>query len=660
MQQPIQRTSLIWLLMAQAMIVLPHLLRTPWLLLPLWAFCLVCLWQFYQGRWHLPKTWLKTVFVVLSFAGVFAVERRIFSMDGMVLLLIMAFFLKLLELKQQRDLLIGIYLAYFVIATQMLFEQDIVSAVYLLASLVLVTTALVANHIASERLSLWYPMKVASQLLVVSLPIMLIAFMVFPRLPPLWAMPTPSDKGRTGMSDTMQPGNVAELAESDELVFRSEFYSETPPLSSLYWRGLVLEHYDGKTWREAKTTAMEDISAAYQEQNAVRYHYQITQEPQHKRWVFALDGVLHYEGRVRLLDDYTLQAYRPIYQREQWQLTSAPSALKIKELTPFQRRLNTFLPEQQNPRMQTLAQQWWQASDNTEHYIDKILQHFHQEDFYYTLTPAVLGENAVDEFLFTTRRGFCEHYAHAFVSLVRTVGIPARVIVGYQGGDINPYQQHVTVRQLDAHAWAEVWLEGQGWVRFDPTYAVAPERIERGSRESLSQEERYLAKSPLSAVKFASISWINQMQYRFDQMNYWWHSTVLSYQGEQQQSLLKRWFGQQFAWKIALLLMTGLALTAFVVLVLLYWRYRPKSLAAQQRLYHHFVKKLAKQGLSKPASMGAEQFAQLAEQRFPSQAQAIQTITALYLALQYADLNASEQKEQQQQLIVAVKQFRPV
>lgn len=660
MQQTVSRLSLLWLLAAQGLIVLPHLLRTPALLIPLWAFCLLWLYQIYKSRWHWPKSWIKTAFVLFSFAGVFYVERRIFSMDGMVLLLIMAFFLKLLELQQQRDLLICIYLAYFVIATQMLFEQDIISAVYLLASLALVTAALIANHIAASKLSPWYPLKITAQMLAVSLPLMVVAFMLFPRLPPLWAMPTPSDKGRTGMSDTMQPGSVAELAESDELVFRSEFFDETPPLSALYWRGLVLERYDGKTWQEAKTQPIDNIEQAYQFENSSQFHYQITQEPQHKRWLFALDGVNEYSGRLRLLDDYTVQAHRPIHQREQWQLTSSPDALKVQQLKRYQRRLNTFLPEQQNPRMQALAQQWWRESDNAEQYLDKILQHFNQEEFYYTLSPALLGDDAVDEFLFESRRGFCEHYAHAFVSMARAVDLPARIVMGYQGGDINPYKQHVTVRQLDAHAWAEVWLEDKGWVRYDPTYAVSPERIERGSRESLSQEERYLAKSPLSAVRFSAIGWVTRFQYRFDQMNYWWHSTVLAYQGEQQQSLIKRWLGKDSGLKMALIVVATLLFTLLAVLAVLFWRNRPQALPAQQKLYHRFVKKLAKQGLVKPSGLAAEQFAQLAQQHFPNQAKQIHVITALYLALQYAQLSEAEQQAKLLQLKTAIQQFRPV
>lgn len=657
MNAQINRFSLIWLLLAQAIIVLPHIFRTPAVLLPLSLFCVVYLIQIYKSRWRMPNQWVKALFVIVSFSLVYWVERRIFSMDGMVLLLIMAFFLKLLELKAKRDLLIAIYLAYFVIATQMLFEQDLISALYLIACLLLVTAALISTYIQVQQLPKSYPLKVAAQMLAVSLPIMLLAFLVFPRLPPLWAMPLPSDKGKTGMSDFMQPGSIAELAESDELVFRSEFATQTPPLSDLYWRGVVLEQYDGKQWKEAKTEAVDDVSLAYNMDAAQQYDYQITLEPHQKRWLFALEGVQSFPHKARLQNDYTLQSRRPIYQREQWQLSSALGALKVLPLSSKQRRINTYLPAEQNPRMQALAQQWWQENPQPEAYLDAVLQHFNQQDFYYTMSPNLLGEHAVDEFLFDSRRGFCEHYTHAFVSLARSVGLPARVIMGYQGGDINPYKQHVTVRQLDAHAWAEVWLENQGWVRFDPTFAVAPERIERGSRDSLSQEERYLAKSPLSAVRFGGVVWLSRFQYRFDQMNYWWHSTVLAYQGEQQNSLLQHVLGKDIWLKIAIFIVTTLFLTILLVVALLHWRYRPAKKPAQLKLYHQFVRKLAKQGVEKPSNMAAQAFAQLAAEQLPEKAEAIQAVTASYLTLQYAELTQEQRKRQLLQLKQAVQQF---
>lgn len=635
-EERIPRAVFIWVLIAQSFLLLPHMLHTPLLVLPVWLFCTVWRVMIFRGRWRYPGSIIKTLLVLISTAAIILLERRWFSIDAMILLLIVAFLLKLLELRHRRDLLISVYLAYFVIVAQLIMEQGIISALYMLVSLLLVSTALVAVHTNMAGLRLWYPLQVSARLLVFSIPVMVVAFLVFPRLDPLWTLPTPSNSGKTGMTDTLTPGMISNLAESDELAFRVEFDGAPPPVSELYWRGLVLSHFDGISWTvDRLRLPVPRAETQYRGlQNATAYRYRMIMEPSQRVWMFALDGVTAFDASAHFMNDYTLQHMGRINRREAWQMTSWPQAEKTR--MPEQGAVYRALPPGSNPKTRELAQQLWQQSDSAEHYLNRILDYFRQQPFVYTLTPPLLEQHAADDFLFRTRRGFCEHYANAFVILARSAGLPARIVVGYQGGDVNPYEQHVTVRQLDAHAWAEVWLDGRGWVRFDPTYAVAPHRIEQGGQESLRSDPRFLAQSPLSPFKLGNMTWFKRLQYRMDQVNYLWHSMVLSYEGQRQRDLLKSLLGTVSLMRIMLLVGAVFALSALLVAGVFWLRYKKPPLSPVERHYRRFLRKLARSGLRKPAWQGAQDFAALAAQQNPASATAIEQISQQYMQLSYA------------------------
>lgn len=656
----IPRLVFVWVLLAQAFLLFPHMLRTPLLIIPVWLFCSGWRLMIFNSRWAYPSSTVKTVLVITSFVVIALIEKRLFSIEAMVLLLVTAFMLKLLELRDKRDLLISVYLAYFVIATDLLFNQSIISAFYLLISLWLVTTSLVAAYIGSRVLPFMYPGKVAAKLLVFSVPLMLVAFLVFPRLDPLWTLPQPSDSGKTGMTDTLSPGSLSNLAESDELAFRVEFEGNAPPINRMYWRGLVLSEYDGQQWRERRQRlAQFDAKKLYDmSDDAPQYRYRMIMEASQRAWMFPLDGVQSFDASAQLLEDYSLRHNGRIVQRSAWQMVSIPSAIKKLALSPESLRHHLYLPEGQNPQTHALAQQLRAKAESDEAYLASILDYLRNNQFYYTLTPPVAVTDPADDFLFRTKRGFCEHYANAFVILARAAHIPARIVVGYQGGDINPFEQHVTVRQLDAHAWTEVWLEDKGWVSIDPTYAVAPTRIDQGSQQSLQRDPRFLAQSPLSPMKITNYAWIKNLQYRIDQINFLWHNTVLSYQGSRQESALKKLLGDTSVVRLMLLVAGAFILSAALIGVIYYWQHKPAAKPQVLRYYQRFLKQFAKRGLCKARGQGEAEFAAIAAAKYPRAAAQIQLITTQFQRLRYSKMTDEQYRDLLLEFKNNVSQFK--
>lgn len=650
----VPRSGFAWLLFTQAFLLLPHLLEFPLILLPVWLVCTFWRVMIYQGRWNYPSAVIKTVLVAASFLVLVLIQKRWLTVETAILTLLIAFLLKLLEMKQLRDVLIIIYLAYFVIVAELLLSQTILSGFYLILSLLMVTATLIAIQSAVNETPLFYPVVHALKMLVLSLPIMVVAFLVFPRLEPLWTVPMPAGSGKTGVSGSMSPGLFSRLAQSDELAFRVKFDGDVPPLKTLYWRGVVLTRFDGQTWlpileQGDQKPPLDDITI---NAGSASYHYRMTMEPSYQEWIFTLAGVINTDTRVNYLRDFTVKHEGIIDKRESWKFTSVIDATLGAEIYRYHRKATLLLPEGLNPKTLIFAQELYAKSVSNDDYIQKVLDHFRNNAFYYTLNPPLLGKNSVDDFLFNTRRGFCEHYASAFVVLMRAAGIPARVIAGYQGGDINPFEKHVTVRQLDAHAWAEVWMTGKGWVRIDPTYAVAPERIEKGGQESLQAEENFLAETPFSPLHYRDISWLKRLQYRFDQANYLWHSWILDYTNTRQQSVLLALLGSTSPQFIAFLV--GGVFIAFSLLMALYitLRYRPLPLSPVEKIYRKYLKKLAKKGLKKAQGEGAVDFARKAKSKWPKSALMIDDIVQQYLILNYSALPQNVQETR------LLKQFR--
>lgn len=637
--EQISRAGLTWILIAQAAILAPHVEHAPLWLWAVWA--IVVLWrvQVFRGAWPFPGRLLKLTLIVVCCGGLLLTLRR-FNMQAMVVLLLIGFILKLLEMKRRRDFLALCYLGYFVIATQFLFFSNVIAALYGFICVVLLTTALLAVNQSLEQQNIRRSLRISTGILLRATPILLLLFILTPRLGPLWAVPNPAATAQTGMSDTMSPGDFNQLTSSNEPAFRVTFLGSNPTPPELYWRGLVLSRFDGRTWYQSHsqmlstnlrwTPASASEFLQHIEFGGRDFQYEIIIEPSHRPWVYALAAPRQWQGDLGFGYELRLQHRLPITQRLQYSVTSTTDyRYQVDGLAEWQREQELALPRQRNPQTHELAQRWLAEAGSPQAYIEKVLQ-FYRENFTYTLQPDLLGEHSVDEFLLTTRRGFCEHFSSSFVVLMRAAGIPARVVVGYQGGSYNPSENYWLVRQRDAHAWAEVWLAGQGWVRIDPTAAVAPERIERGIDYSLNEVDSRLLGNALARRS----TLINQLSMYWDAVDYNWTRWVLSYNSSRQQELLGNWFADVNSRKLMVWLSfaVGCALIGWLWVI---YRGRRIFQFPADRYYLRFAQKLARVSLAREVGESPQEYAARVGTARPDLKTDVQRITTLYEVSNY-------------------------
>lgn len=631
------RAAVLWVMLAQFALLLPHLQQVPWWLAA--VYIAAALWRLaiFRGVTGIPSRWIKLPLAVFAFSGIYASYGTLMGLEPTVALLLAAFALKLLESTGQKDGYLLVFLGYFVCVTVLLFSQALPVVVYLLAPVVLLTTALLSLHLPGQSHLQFAPLGKALLMLGQSVPLMLVLFFLFPRIGPLWQVPLKQSNGISGVSDRMKPGDISRLSQSQEVAFRVQFEQGIPPRDQLYWRGPVLSRFVDGSWhtlRERDIPFAERVGKPFKTEGT-SYKYSIILEPTGQHWLFALRRPQASSAGIRRLpDDQLLLAY-PVQDRYAYRMVSWPEVVLSPVLSSWRRTLETHLPARENPQTQVLANALWAKSGNAVSYIDAVLNYFRREPFYYTLEPPLLNDlNPVDHFLFGTRRGFCEHYAYAFVVMMRTVGLPARVVTGYQGGEINPLNRSVIVRQFDAHAWAEVWIDGKGWQRVDPTAAVSPQRIEMGLQ--LAAADEFLSDSPLSPLHFTRIAWLNSLRLQYDALVYRWQKFVLNYDAAGQTDFLYNVLGEINRSRMLLLF----AASALLVLVPVAWlllRPHPSTrLSPENKALLSLQKKLAPYQLQREPSEPVSHWCERAGQVFPDEAARLRLIAALYEQLNYA------------------------
>jgi transglutaminase-like putative cysteine protease len=592
-------------------------------------------WRLGAARrgWPLPGTLLRAA---LTLAGSFAVAfsyRRISGLDAGTALLILMLALKLLETHTTRDRSIVILIAWFVLFAGFLREQSVASVPQLAAGVLAGILALLQSARPSGLLSPAAALRLTGRLLLHALPLALALFLLFPRLPgPFWALPAPGGSGRTGLSDQMNPGDITSLAQSDEVAFRVRFDGPAPRPAELYWRGPVLERFDGRRWRTVPDSARERLPplrnyapAPGPDQRA--FSYEITLEPNGQRWLLPLETPLSWDApESELAGTLELMRNRPIDRRLAWTGRSVATGSFRDPRPPGKQDLD--LATGTNPRSAALARELRAASTSDSDYLRRILRLFREQEFFYTLQPPALGEQPVDDFLFGTRSGFCEHYASAFAVLARAAGLPARVVAGYQGGERNPVADYWIVRQSDAHAWTEVWLDGS-WVRYDPTAAVAPERIASGLDAALP--ERSGATLPL----LGKGAWLERVALSWDAVNATWDRWVLAFGPDQQAALLA---GLGIASPSLRDVALSCAITVSVVLLLFTVfglrgnRVRPDPVEED---WGRLCRQLGKQVRPRSAAEGPAEYAAAVAALRPDLATPVLSLAALYLRLRY-------------------------
>lgn len=633
--QPIPRVSLNWLLIAQALVIVPFALHIPVSLTVLWLACSFWRIQIFRMRVRAPGTWVKSGLLVGTAGGIFLARGSLIGLDAGAALLIAAFILKMLEMHTRRDALVLIFLGFFCVAVGYLFEDDLLWGLFTLLPVATLLAALVGLQQSSLASKPAATLKLAVKLLLQAVPLMLLLFLFFPRLDPLWSLPQPSNKALTGLSDSMAPADITELSRSAALVFRASFDGAVPPRNQQYWRGLTLEQFDGRRWSQSSRALVPDPPQWRKQGNALSYS--VVLEPTGKPWLLTLDIGETAAGDARQMSDFRWQRRRPIEQSILYTVNSWPDAVRETTLSDGARMQALQLPAKGNPQ----AREW--AADLHRRYpapgalVDAMLAYLTDQPFHYTLKPPALGTNTIDDFLFTSRAGFCAHYAGAMTFVLRAAGIPARVVAGYQGGELNPDGNYISVRQFDAHAWVEYWQAGVGWRTVDPTAAVAPARIEQGLEQALDADEDFLGDSPMSALRYRHLPWLNSIRLSWDNLNYGWQRWVLGYQGQQQLQVLGRWFSGFQAPVFA-----GAGLTMLGLLAL--WLFKPwrRESDSQLRAFKSFERLLARHGLKREPGEGVRAFALRASERFPAHAEAIEGFASEFEAQRYAGDTAAK------------------
>jgi len=623
-QRAVSMRDLAWLVASLLIVVAPHALRAPWWITLLAAFLYAWRIQIMLSRAPLPSRWLLIAVAAAAMLGVWAEYRTLFGRSPGIVLLALFSGLKLLEMRSQRDAAVVAFLCYFLIITNLLSTQSIPTAAAMLVALAVITTTLVG--LGAPQRPARANLRTAGLLLAHAAPAALVLFLLFPRVPgPLWGLPQDAYTGVTGLSDNMTPGNIARLVLSDAIAFRVEFEGEPPAHRLRYWRGPVLWDFDGRTWTAGPTalTRFEPPRGG-----AETFRYEVVLEPHNRNWLFALETAASLPARSHFTADGQLLAHDFVRDRRRYAMTSIAGASRGPDEQPFGLRRALRLPQGSSPRATALAAQWRQQSASDADIVSRALKYFIEQRFLYTLDPALLGRDSVDDFLFGTREGFCEHFASAFAFLMRAAGVPARIVTGYLGGEPNSVDGIFTVRQSDAHAWAEVYLRGRGWVRVDPTSASVPGRLDSGLARAMTEG------AALPFMLRPELEWLRGLRSRWEAVAHRWNVWVLGYNTERQRDLMAFVGMPDADWR-------SLTATLFTILgtitaLLLAWSLRRLARPDPvQKAWQAFCRKLAARGVKRAPQEGPRDYSERAARALPRAQRPIRSIGALYIALRY-------------------------
>ena len=628
------------LLFACGLVLAPHALH-----LPIWitGICLAMMawrgWITFRGN-RMPPRWLLLPIAVLAMGGVYFTFKTFFGQEAGVAMLVLLLTFKLLEMHAGRDLFVVVFLSFFLLLTTFFYSQTIATALLMIAAVITMLTAQLSFQYTDAVPPLRKRLRLGATIFALAVPLTVVLFVLFPRIQgPLWGMPADANAGRSGLSDNMSPGNISKLALSGDVAFRVKFIDPISDNSKLYWRGIVLDQYDGRTWTKRPSRNQTNQQIMWTPRGT-SVRYQVTQEPNMRRWLFALElpeaAPLLPNNRTSMTPDFQLISERPISTRVRYDVTSYLDYELQANESPASLKNWLLLPAGYNPNTLTFAAELRKESIDDLAAVNAVLQFFRREKFSYTLQPPLLGRNGVDEFLFATRAGFCEHYAGAFVVMMRAMNIPARVVTGYQGGQMNPVDGFMTVKQSDAHAWAEVWIANRGWIRVDPTAAVAPERIERNN-DSMTAA----AFGGLINMNIGADSWLRKIRFSWDAVNNGWNQWVLNYTPDRQKSLLQSLGFGNIDWRTmtALMFAIGGLLTLLIAFPLLANR---KKIDPLDAAYAKLNKQMAQHGYPRQAHEGPRSYSvrllASASELTQEQKHAIKNFLIIYEAARYRPL----------------------
>ena len=642
----VQPAALI-LLVGLLLVLLP-----PFSHLPLWLSFVTTGLVFWRACYELqlckiPTKLILFLLTIMLLTGIVFSYHTLIGRNAGSAMLLGLLCLKLFEIKSFRDVSIIINLALFSIVINFLFNQSIPVAFTMLLALIFLFSALISFQHDYKALHKVSPIpinlirsnekqhfRLAFKMLSQAIPFAIVLFILFPRVNgPLWGLPEDAFSATTGLSDKMSPGRISHLSNNTSVAFRVKFNSAIPLTNKLYWRGPVMWNFDGYDWSapEKERVALNQFQFTGLGEKT---QYSITLQPHNDFWMFALDIPSKLPANSQLSADMQVLSTLPIQKLKRYELFSYTNYLLPKNSKISLARY-LQLPDSQGANLvkSRLLMDKLQDITNPQNTVNNVLKYFATQDFYYSRQPPLLYNNPIDEFLFDTKRGYCEHYASSFTVLMRIAGIPARVVTGYQGGEINPIDNYMTLRQSDAHAWSEVFIKNKGWLRVDPTAAIPPGNIEN-TDDALRLNSNLKKPSHLFKSSWLSKQ-MKQMRFAWDAVNNRWNQWVLGYDNKRQKSLFAAIGIPEITWQgLSQLLFSILgvltALLAFIV-----FSNQSKNKNDIQNTYFKFLKKMNKQGLTKALSEGADDFCHRAIIKLPQQQFAIEQITLLYQQLRY-------------------------
>jgi transglutaminase-like putative cysteine protease len=649
------KTTTFWVIATFALAMLPQLFRMPPAVAALTLFPLLWRVACELRNWRPMPALARHGLTGLALVVLFVSYGDLSGRRSAVSLLTLMLALKLIEGYRIRDARLVVSFSLFLCATQFLFAQGVVMPLYGGATVVLALVTLTRLHrneawshaggrAPQVKASVFSELGFGLRLLAVAVPVGLAFFLLFPRLgSPLWGIPETTLDSKSGLSDSMAPGSIQQLFMDDSPAFRVNFEGVVPAPEDLYWRGPVFWSFDGTTWK-GSFYGINVPAAERPGLSDAPWSYTVQIEPNERRWLFALDYPVTTPPDARLTMDYQLLRQDPILQLMRYSVVSNPDFVDTPQLPVTMRQQALDLPQGTNPRTRALIERWRRETPDDRQLAQRALDHFNREPFHYSLDAPLLGRHAVDEFLFDTRMGFCEHYASAFAVMMRMAGIPSRIVTGYMGGWYNAFGDYYLVRQSDAHAWTEIWLPGDGWTRIDPTAAVSPLRIQQGSLGALSEPRHLL-----------DYSWLRGMRNSVDIVQQRWNDWVIEYGARQQMRLLAPLGLEQASPAVLVITLLLVLVAAGAILVPLVLRIRgPARRDPVVQDWQRFLRRLERLGFAARASSGPLELGDAAAAELPAHAQPILHITDLYTRCRYAPGPAPTPEFRH-----AVRAFRP-
>ncbi len=626
------------LLLSVVLVGLPHLLHQP-----LWvsALCLTLVgWRYlYEtGRARLAGKSLRLLILLAALAGLFLSYSTVFGRTAGSAMLLLMLCLKLMEIKGHRDVVIIIYISFFILITSFLFDQSIYSGAYmLLVVLSLIITMIIYDHPNAQRQkflpALRQTSRLALTLMLQAVPLMLMLFFLFPRLPgPLWSLPEDGQGASTGLADELEPGSISKLSDNPAVAFRIKFESAPPQPELLYWRGPVLSLFTGEKWKILKEDSVSRLNLD-DIQFSIPINYTVTLEPNNQHWLFALEMPGTIPANAYLSEDMQLLQTMPVRSVTRYKMRAYLN-YQLDPHSIINSRNYLQVPDHVAPRTRQFVADLREQFAGDGAYINASLNYFRDEKFFYTREPPKLGKDSVDAFLFDTRRGYCVHYASSFAVMMRLAGIPARIVSGYQGGEMNPLSDYMIVRQSDAHAWVELWLPNKGWLRIDPTSVIPDSRVEATQDRLQRKDQR--TRDALKLKEGWLSNKLHTMRYAWDTLNNNWNNWIVGYNDTRQKSLLSLFNAEKLSLRHLAILLAAIFTACLLFITLFVFRRKPDKLAPVSQAYARFCQKLSRIGFTRKPGESAENFAQRIIDLREDLHSNVQTITHLYNYLRYA------------------------